>query len=242
MVNKIERPLSEWPYKLNDNLSRLERFGALYDGGEQFYAADIAKVLRLMFHKGKSSVPLIQNLQIDASDLDMADTPLSLANGNPLIKTAPAAGMARCGVSLDAPGQPVESWHPWGQPPHRWFAIKFPGWWNDTLFHDESRGPVTRHALVSWVADQDDGAHIDATLHPDYFGISRGNSYLLAQVIIEGDAVTDPTAPIAPERITRVRRTGGLSMVHAIVRQIAYEVAASKDAFVTAAKNITPAA
>lgn len=57
------------------------------------------------------------------------------------------------------------------QPPHA-----FVDWWNAGVLNDQKGHAFTRRDLVLTVADQDGGAHVDATLNEAYAQLTRENS------------------------------------------------------------------
>ena len=222
---KVDRDRDELVDEFSTQLRKLDALAALYDQGEDHFAMDIATVLRKLFrHRGNSKSLLGQ---LDQWDPELFDTTATWTQGEPNVGMAPVSGMAFAGVAQIG-DELHEVWQPAFCPPGQARFTKFSEWWRKPLFRDEHNISFTREDLVGWACDQDGGAHVDPRLDRDYFRLTREGSYFLQQSVILGDAVTDPTAPISPDRIILVQRAKtGLLMVRAIIRQIAFEVQSS---------------
>ena len=51
----------------------------------------------------------------------------------------------------------------------------FNDWWNEIIF-DDKKNKFTRHDIVTYVANQDGGAHVDSELDESYATLTKMNS------------------------------------------------------------------
>jgi hypothetical protein len=86
----------------------------------------------------------------------------------------------------------------------RW--LPFQEWWNAVVYRDDRREPFTRENLVTYVTNQDGGAHVDPSMDESYARLKRNESHGWRRVDAEGHA-----SPLS-------------DAVGASLRQIGYEV------------------
>jgi len=85
----------------------------------------------------------------------------------------------------------------------------FVDWWNDAVVTDDQGRPIARRDFVLWLANQDGGAHVDATMGAAYAGLSRGGVASFQPIAGDDPRFKDLAAPS--------------------VRQIAYELELTLD-------------
>ena len=51
----------------------------------------------------------------------------------------------------------------------------FEDWWNEIIF-DDTKNKFTRRDIITFVANQDGGAHVDDELHEKYAMLGKMNS------------------------------------------------------------------
>lgn len=218
------RPASELPGLLRERLDVLQVLCREYDASKRYFATDIALKLRvlLLSASDKKNPSLLQ--QLDMLGTKFFDTVETINNGDPHIAVEPAAGMAVSTVHMMPSGH-EQDWQPtcYFRFPNEVRTTSFKSWW-ETPFLTVGSHEFSRRQITKQLAEFDGGGHVAPQIERVYFDLTRGKSEKTARQIIDGDAVTDPTLPIAPERITAVsRHMSGTRLVRAVVRQIAHE-------------------
>lgn len=170
-----------------------------FDNGYENEARRIAISLRVMFHQTKHSRSLLHQLNLNKTLLLWSSgglyTPSNLLSSWTLLK-----------LNQDINGL---TYKPMGMNNGRTFYLGFDDWWNEIIF-DDKNNVFTRKDIVTFVANQDGGAHVDKTLDGKYAGLVKHNS--LGWTDGEGNPVVNNPAYNA-------------------IRQIALEVIISKNKF-----------
>lgn len=220
----VARPSAEMSEILGERLTVLQVLCREYDAGRRYFATDIALKLRviLLSASEKKDPSLIK--QLGLLDTDFFDTVETINDGDPFISTSPAAGLAVSTVHEMPSGLEMD-WQPvcYCRIPNQIRSTRFRLWW-ETPFLTVGAHTFSRKQLTKQLAEFDGGGHVAPHLEKVYFELTRGGLEETEMTLIAGDAVTDPAAPIAPERITNVSRSmSGTRLVRALVRQIAHE-------------------
>lgn len=193
MGNRIPLSRHDLEDHLEEQLSFLQASADAYDRGLHGEAKRLAVNLRVLFHDSKSSKSLLRQLdRLGGRFLSTAfpQMPGNLSSHYGLAMIGMKGQETRYLAMLD--DVPFENWLP------------FSDWWSEVVIVDNARREVTRRDLVLVAANQDGGAHVDATLNAIYHDLARRNS--LGWVYSDG--TKQQPIPI-PER--------------AAVRQIAHE-------------------
>lgn len=153
---KVERIPTELTDALREQLGHLQRSANAYDAGEFAEAKRIATAVRLLVHDTRKSHSLLGQLNLlNRKFLSTATHPEA---GNLL----PYSGLIA--VSLDNP-----RWRPLLDTAPEQRGLSFHEWWSEQLFVDGRMNlNLTRQDLVTFVANQDGGAHVDPKLDQRY--------------------------------------------------------------------------
>lgn len=151
---------------LKDQLTFLCSSCASYHTGNKREAVRIATIVRILLHDHRrSSVSLLTHLE--------AKQRISLSSsveGDPHPNAPFLTTMVRTRISADATGKASTTY---GAPfdPKNLLTMSVDAWWKQVVY---ILGQVrcTRKSLVLDAADKDGGAHVDATLAPDYATIA----------------------------------------------------------------------
>lgn len=185
--------------QLATHLRFIERSCHAYDAGDKAEVQRIATSARVIFHQTKSSTSLLTHLS--ATGISMLSTTCSPAGpGQP-------SNLASLVVQVTDQGATFKSRALLGNAKMRRF-VPFTEWWENEVVCLTVKAQMTRKSLVQAVADQDGGAHVDATLKPGYAAIKSGADLVSTFLPRDGNPVEMPLESHSFETL----------------RQIAYEV------------------
>lgn len=187
--------------QLQRQLGFLERSCASYDAGFTDEAVRIAVVVRTLLHQTKSSTSLLTHL--GATSITLLSTTLDILarfdgsdpfypRGLPLFFNGmgryggPSGYTAKLGDASTKELIPMDKW--WSQP---------------VVILD--RVPVSRRDIVLAAANKDGGAHVDASLTPEYESLSTPGS---VGVFVSGEDAESAEAPITDAHLVSLRQMG----------------------------------
>ena len=177
---------------LDEQVAFLKASAESYDGGFQGEGKRLAVTLRVLLHNSRSSNALLAQLgQLDSIrffDSALPNTPGNLLTYSGLVVTAHTKVGAEYLPMLDDKQVGPGEW------------LLFKRWWETAVFVDDKRREISRKDLVLSLADQDGGAHVDASLNDWYFALTHENSM--------GWTVTIGTIshPLGPPHLASVRQ------------------------------------
>jgi hypothetical protein len=190
--------------RLADQLRFIERSCQAFDAGDEAEAQRIATSVRVICHQTGRSTSLLTHL--GATSISMLSTACS-----PLGPAAPS-NLAWLVIRRTDEGATFESIAPLDNARMKRF-IPFTDWWETEVVCLTAGVRMTRKSLVLAVANRDGGAHVDATLEPDYTVIKSGAGLIATFQPAGGNPVEIPLE----------------SHSVATLRQIGYEVLHSLD-------------
>jgi hypothetical protein len=208
-----------------EQLSFIRSSASAYDAGEEHEAKRLALGVRILVHDKGRSTSLLTHLGLKRR-LPLMDTALA---ASPPGVISINAGLCTLEFDLDTPGRilfrpPLDDLSDDRQHP----PACFDDWWLLPVLEDAAGRAFNRRDLVLSVADQDGGAHVDASLNPSYAALSRNNSIGFGQA---GDQPNSAILSVAFEGLSRVpddaQEPLANSVALASVRQIAFEVLSS---------------
>lgn len=134
-----------------------------FDLGDEMEAQRIATSLRILFHDTKLSKSLFKQLGLGITFYSSGQlyTPSNLLTSWTLL----SMGLSPNGVKYKAD---LESHS-------RCFFMNFLDWWNEIIFDDHEKR-FTRKDIVTFIANQDGGAHVDPKLDGTYANLIKMNS------------------------------------------------------------------
>ena len=160
-------PLSrdELERQLAEQLGLLQRSADLFDQGYEAEAKRLAVGLRVLLHSKRypSLLKQLDRDQIPFLDTSRAPDPANLLSTHSLLMMQIEGSTVRYVARLDEGSRAPR-------------MTPFQDWWSDVIFLDRDKRAFSRADIVLSVADQDGGAHVDATLRPDYAALTRLNS------------------------------------------------------------------
>lgn len=190
--------------KLAEQVSFLVSSCERYDQGHTAEALRISLSLRIIFYSNKGSTSILKHMGI---------TNLNLLSTGGISKEeakncAYYFGMGRLRVSSlgDSGFQP----HLEDGPQYRYKYLPLSDWWQECVYVLEHGKPITRFAIMIAAANNDGGAHVDASLEPLYASLAEQGSLGSFGTMDDDDNFTKV------EPISRAH--------HVALRQIAYEV------------------
>lgn len=147
----------------NDQLLDIEEAIEKFDNGNEKKARQIALALRIICHDTQNSKSLLKQLNLNIFFLSNNGlyTPSNLLSSWTLlqIEFGPEAMSYKPNLELS----------------QRVFFSKFDDWWNEIIFDDKTN-VFTRKDIVSYIANQDGGAHVDPYLNEKYAKLVKHNS------------------------------------------------------------------
>lgn len=186
----------------DEHLRFIEKSSEDYDKGDYFEAKRIATSLRVLFNQTSKSNSLFNQLkekQLRDGFLFLSSTgmyvPANLTSSFTLISLCMENGEAK----YKPKGLDNEDLH----------LLSFEDWWNEIIFDDKAY-KLTRRDIISFISNQDGGAHVDPSLDERYSLLVKFNS--LGWIDEKGEAINGNPAYVA-------------------IRQIADEIIASNNIF-----------
>jgi hypothetical protein len=173
-LRKQSADMSRFKVHLADQLRFIERSCEACDAGDEAEAQRIATSVRVICHQTNRSTSLLTHL--GASCISMLSTACSPVG--PGVLTAPS-NLASLVIRRTEEGATFKSVAPLDNAPIK-RCIPFNDWWETEVVCLTAGVRMTRKSLVLAVANQDDGAHVDATLEPDYTAIKSGAGLVAA--------------------------------------------------------------
>lgn len=165
-TTRHEQTTEELRQHLDDQLQLLQLSADSFDRGIEAEAKRIAVSLRVLLHDTDRSISLLT--QLGAKDRTFLDSSFPFDERN----LAGHCGLVAMTLGPDGGGYAAFLDHTPTPPVER----DFEAWWSQCVFLDTQQRPISRRDLVLWVANQDGGAHVDATLNRSYADLSRNNS------------------------------------------------------------------
>lgn len=202
---------------LYEQMAFLRRSASHYDDGDFSEAKRLATTLRVLLHDSKQSKSLLTQLVLK-NKLRFVDTAGEIQPDQ--IEVLPG-GRFRASIAVAIPLAPI-AWGSWKG--FRFIArlddhgtsfrpLRFDRWWNNPAVAIPPNFRLSRANLVLGVANQDGGAHVDASLREQFAGVAR-------QRFILGSK----RKPLSIATIRHPERKGPPNPSLPMIRQIAYEV------------------
>jgi hypothetical protein len=178
---RIARTTTSWWEQFTWQQDFLRASIERYDKGNEHEAIRIAASLRVLCHDNPQakSHSLIHQLNLDRDPvwLDSVHDRDALMPWGPLVVELLDGSGPRYRAPLQRPGH-IGTW------------TTFDEWWSGTIFTDAAQTDFTRQHVVTCVANQDGGAHVDPTLADQYHRLTRqlslglpGATNLLTKVV-----------------------------------------------------------
>ena len=200
-----------------EQMGFLRRSAEHYDAGDFSEAKRLALTLRILLHDAKKSKSLLTQLGLK-DRLRFIDTAGAI---EPDRFEMLAGGRFRASIGIAIPLAPI-AWGSWKGfrfiarlDDHRtnFNPLPFHTWWTSSVVAIPPRFRLSRADLILGVANQDGGAHVDASLRDNFAGVARQRFILgsrrkpLSIATIQNPESKGPPNPSLP-----------------MIRQIAYEV------------------
>lgn len=172
----------------NEQLEFIQTSIELFDKGKEIEARRIATSLRIMFHNTTRSHSLFKQLNLNHNYFLWSSgglyTPSNLLSSWVLLELSNVQGNMVYKPILTDVG--------------RTFYLTFEDWWNEVIFDDKT-DVFTRKDIITFVANQDGGAHVDKALNKRYSNLVKYNS--LGWVDGHGNSVSNNPAYVAIRQI-----------------------------------------
>ncbi len=199
MKNKIPVPPEKLKEHYDDQISFLMSSCESFDRGFDGEAKRLAIALRILLHDTRYSKSLLSQLNLKNRDFLSTCLPFdkeSIVSHSGLYMMALSPEGAKYIPMLD---EGLKKWLPFNE------------WWEEEIFiedfknENESRNTLSRKQLITTVADQDGGAHVDPSIDELYYKFMNDKNFF---TINHDGSIT--YIPQKPERVS--------------VRQVAHEV------------------
>ncbi len=150
---------------LSRQLSYLASSCAAFDTGQADEAIRVATALRTLFHNTRSSTSLLSHLR--ATDVRLLSTSLDIAAkmNDPWLRGARLQmfnGMGQFSLG-ESP-----AYRPSLGSSYTRRLLSLSNWWREIVFVLDANTTLARSAIVLAAANKDGGAHVDASLPPEY--------------------------------------------------------------------------
>lgn len=149
----------------NDQLNFIQSSAKIFDEGNENEARRIATSLRIMFHETSRSHSLFKQLNLNHNFFLWSSgdlyTPSNLLSSWVLLQ-----------LNRNKEGL---FYSPLGTSSKRTFFLNYEDWWNEVIF-DDKKNVFTRKDIVTFVSNQDGGAHVDKALDGKYAELVKHNS------------------------------------------------------------------
>lgn len=147
----------------NNQIRFIQKSIVEFDSGDEIEAQRIATNLRILFHDTNSSKSVFGQLKPQINFYSGGDlySPSNLLSSWTLLS-----------MSIESEGM---KYHAELESHSRVFFLNFSDWWNEIIF-DDRENRFTRRDIVTFIANQDGGAHVDSKLNEAYAKLTKMNS------------------------------------------------------------------
>lgn len=147
----------------NNQIRFIQKSIKEFDSGDEIEAQRIATNLRILFHDTSSSKSIFKQLkpQVTFYSGGCLYTPSNLVTSWTLLSLEFGPEGLKYKAELENSS--------------RYFFMNFPDWWNEIIF-DDHENRFTRKDIVTFIANQDGGAHVDPKLNEAYAKLTKMNS------------------------------------------------------------------
>lgn len=184
------KSLSEQIYFLRNSCEQ-------YDKGYYSEGKRIAATIRLLVHDTKSSISLLNHLNVK--------TKLYYFN-----TAIPNTKFGLTGIRTTSEGNGKTEYYPplnnLSEPRKQRSWVTFETWWEDMMVLSDGKNNFSRKDLVTTLANKDGGSHVDKKLPENYYELTRKNSLKVYHI----------------EEYNKVTNVQGIEL--ASLRQIAFEL------------------
>lgn len=162
-MGKYKRSKQELQEHWDDQIRFVQKSIEEFDRGDEKEAQRLATHLRILFHETNSSKALFNQLKPQIIFLSSGDlyTPSNLLTSWVLLDMTLSPNEMKYTANMNNPS--------------RHFYLTFNDWWNEIIF-DDKKHKFTRRDIVTYVANQDGGAHVDPKLDEAYATLTKMNS------------------------------------------------------------------
>jgi hypothetical protein len=202
---RVGRNPDEFLRALRDQRELLRNAAARYDAGSEAEAKNLAVRLRVLLHDGKGRGASLLG-QLGVKDrLPYLDTALA--------EHPPEAPMLHGGLCMIRANLGPNATSRYVAPLDRLSEDRqhppqaFVDWWLYEVVTDDSSRPISRADFVLWLANQDGGAHIDASLDAEYAGLSRRGVSSFQPIAGDDPRLKDLAAPSVRQIAYEFERT-----------------------------------
>lgn len=164
MSERESRTRADLQRQLEEQLNFLEKSANDFDRGDEIESKRMAATLRILLHDTKSCKSLLGLLDMKNTsfyDTSMEDESNVKTSHCSLVHVLLKPGPPKYVALLDDA---------------RYKKVDFDTWWNGIVFTDFEGHTVSRKDLVTTMANQDGGAHVDASVNKEYSSLSKGDS------------------------------------------------------------------
>jgi hypothetical protein len=168
-AKRRRRSLLELEAHLENQLAYLKRSADAFDEGDEFEAIRLAVSIRVLLHDSPTSKSLLG--QLDRKNTSFCDTALLIQD----IDNTPGF----CGLAMIEIVDPPRYVAMLDDMPSR--LTPFREWWSGVVLTDHAGNSLSRERLIIIAANQDGGAHVDASIDERYAALSRDNAVGLFQ-------------------------------------------------------------
>ena len=152
---------------LKELIESLEISSKAYDSGYVGEAKRLATTIRVLLHDTSKSTSFFSQIGIK-NKLRFFATPNPYGQKNILTE----CNLVKLRISKDPGYEPILDDFP---PVFKWQKLRFYQWWSEKIVRDKKRATTTRKELITVMANQDGGAHVDPTLNEKYAKLSKRN-------------------------------------------------------------------
>ena len=147
----------------DDQIRFIQKSIKEFDRGDEKEAQRLATHLRVLFHETQKSKSIFGQLKPQIIFYSSGDlyTPSNLFTSWTLLDLM----VSPEGIKYNAKSNNQS----------RCFFLMFNDWWNEIIF-DDKKNKFTRRDIVTYVANQDGGAHVDPELDESYATLTKMNS------------------------------------------------------------------
>lgn len=147
----------------DDQIRFIQKSIKEFDRGDEKEAQRLATHLRVLFHETQKSRSIFGQLKPQIIFYSSGDlyTPSNLFTSWTLLDLM----VSPEGIKYNAKSNNQS----------RCFFLMFNDWWNEIIF-DDKKNKFTRRDIVTYVANQDGGAHVDPELDESYATLTKMNS------------------------------------------------------------------
>lgn len=166
MSNQLNMQKDLLMEQLQEQIFALRSSCQSFDNGQLWEAKRLALTTRILVHDTARSTSLLKHLEVKDRMYFLSTTHPDLPENK-----APFTGLVGLRINVTEENQEITYFPHLDENERVW--ITFDKWWNQIIIDNRKNKPFSRKELVTKMANQDGGAHVDPKMNKEYWELTR---------------------------------------------------------------------